>query len=308
MANRHFNYTAQIAQTTTQNVKPNMQFVLPDGIHFDESIGEHVIIVGGEIVNYAFHWSKDISKKWIIAVKMISEGVDIKRLRVGVYATNVVTELSFRQVVGRVVRRQGLDDQWAHFFVPKDNRLVEFMKRIQEERDHVINDDSREIERNGNGDHVRRDPDFIPVAADRNPDNDIVIADKEIFTQTEVEQALSIMQSVGIQASPTQAALAIRKMQGLSPDRQTIPSIFTESPLWTKEKGLRKAITNKANAVAYRIKERCNTSKTAGEIVRKIHFRWTQLGHNKQEDASIEELELKLKWLSQVEDEYWRFI
>lgn len=42
-------------------------------------------------------------QKWIVAVKMISEGVDIPRLRVGIYASNILTELFFRQVVGRLV-------------------------------------------------------------------------------------------------------------------------------------------------------------------------------------------------------------
>ena len=41
---------------------------------------------------------------WIVAVHMISEGVDIPRLRVGVFASNVVSELYFRQFCGRFVR------------------------------------------------------------------------------------------------------------------------------------------------------------------------------------------------------------
>ena len=35
---------------------------------------------------------------------MVSEGVDIPRLRVGVYATTARTELFFRQVIGRFIR------------------------------------------------------------------------------------------------------------------------------------------------------------------------------------------------------------
>ena len=35
---------------------------------------------------------------------MVSEGVDIPRLRVGVYATAAKTPLIFRQIVGRFVR------------------------------------------------------------------------------------------------------------------------------------------------------------------------------------------------------------
>jgi superfamily II DNA or RNA helicase len=45
-------------------------------------------------------------QQWLVAVNMVSEGVDIPRLRVGVYATNVLTEMYFRQVVGRFVRMQ----------------------------------------------------------------------------------------------------------------------------------------------------------------------------------------------------------
>ena len=41
---------------------------------------------------------------WLVAVRMVSEGVDIPRLRVGVFATTTTTELFFRQVVGRFVR------------------------------------------------------------------------------------------------------------------------------------------------------------------------------------------------------------
>ena len=42
---------------------------------------------------------------WLVSVLMVSEGVDIPRLRVGVYATSARTELFFRQVVGRFIRR-----------------------------------------------------------------------------------------------------------------------------------------------------------------------------------------------------------
>ena len=40
----------------------------------------------------------------MVAVRMVSEGVDIPRLAVGVYATSVSTALFFAQAVGRFVR------------------------------------------------------------------------------------------------------------------------------------------------------------------------------------------------------------
>jgi superfamily II DNA or RNA helicase len=61
---------------------------------------------------------------WIVAVHMVSEGVDIPRLRVGVYASNVVTELYFRQFCGRFVRTiDGVNDPEAYVFLPDDARL-----------------------------------------------------------------------------------------------------------------------------------------------------------------------------------------
>ncbi len=62
---------------------------------------------------------------WIVAVHMISEGVDIPRLRVGVYASNVVSELYFRQFCGRFVRAGGDRESGreAYVYLPDDARL-----------------------------------------------------------------------------------------------------------------------------------------------------------------------------------------
>jgi superfamily II DNA or RNA helicase len=76
---------------------------------------------------------------WLVAVRMVSEGVDIPRLRVGVYATNTVTELFFRQAVGRLVRwRGGLARQAAYMFIPDDHRLRTFANAIKEQRRHSL--------------------------------------------------------------------------------------------------------------------------------------------------------------------------
>ncbi len=78
-------------------------------------------------------------RRWIVAVKMVSEGVDIPRLRVGVYATTVLSELFFRQAVGRFVRVvPGLDEQGAAFYLPADTTLIRHALAIKEERDHYL--------------------------------------------------------------------------------------------------------------------------------------------------------------------------
>jgi superfamily II DNA or RNA helicase len=72
---------------------------------------------------------------WIVSVKMISEGVDIRRLRVLVYATNVLTELAFRQITGRLVRTdpKNGDDDYGSVVLPADPRLLEMAERILDE-------------------------------------------------------------------------------------------------------------------------------------------------------------------------------
>lgn len=70
---------------------------------------------------------------------MVSEGVDIPRLRVGVYATTVQSELFFRQAVGRFVRSlPNLEEQSAALFLPADAKLVRHALTIKEEREHHL--------------------------------------------------------------------------------------------------------------------------------------------------------------------------
>jgi superfamily II DNA or RNA helicase len=76
---------------------------------------------------------------WLVSVLMVSEGVDIPRLRVGVYATAARTELFFRQVVGRFVRRTPTPrGQMSHLFLPADPRLKALATAIEEERAHAL--------------------------------------------------------------------------------------------------------------------------------------------------------------------------
>ncbi len=79
------------------------------------------------------------TRPWLVAVRMVSEGVDIPRLRVGVYASTVVTELFFRQAVGRFVRwTRGMASQKAYVFLPDDPRLRTHAFQIAEARRHVL--------------------------------------------------------------------------------------------------------------------------------------------------------------------------
>ncbi|MGA9276979.1 DEAD/DEAH box helicase [Ilumatobacter sp.] len=78
-------------------------------------------------------------RPWMVSVRMVSEGVDIPRLRVGVFATTTSTELFFRQAIGRFVRWQaGRASQKAYVYIPDDPRLRAHAFSIAEARRHVL--------------------------------------------------------------------------------------------------------------------------------------------------------------------------
>jgi len=75
--------------------------------------------------------------RWMVAVRMVSEGVDVPRLAVGVYATSASTPLFFAQVVGRFVRarRRG---ETASIFLPSVPSLMGLANQLELERDHAL--------------------------------------------------------------------------------------------------------------------------------------------------------------------------
>ena len=81
--------------------------------------------------------------RWLVAVNMVSEGVDVPRLAVAAYATVKRTDLFFRQAVGRVVRRrpQDPDDLVATVFLPADPALTGCAERVEVELRQQVNDE-----------------------------------------------------------------------------------------------------------------------------------------------------------------------
>jgi len=77
---------------------------------------------------------------WLVACNMVSEGVDIPRLRVGVYATTVATKMYFRQFLGRIVRvtPQPAGVQVAYCYLPADIRLKILAEQVEKEQRHYL--------------------------------------------------------------------------------------------------------------------------------------------------------------------------
>jgi superfamily II DNA or RNA helicase len=81
------------------------------------------------------------TEPWIVAVNMVSEGVDIPRLRVGVYATAAKTPLIFRQIVGRFVRTSpGREPLPSWLYLPADPILRRHAEAIESELRQALRD------------------------------------------------------------------------------------------------------------------------------------------------------------------------
>ncbi len=102
----------------------------------EEIEGEKPYIVHSEMGDAEGRISafRNTNKRWIVSVAMISEGVDIPRLRVLVYLPNASTEVAFRQAIGRVVRTVGPDDDSrAYVIMPSWEIFDKYARRVESE-------------------------------------------------------------------------------------------------------------------------------------------------------------------------------
>lgn len=83
--------------------------------------------------------------RWMVAVRMVSEGVDVPRLCVGVYATSAATPLYFAQAIGRFVRARKRGET-ASVFLPSVPILLALANTMEVERDHALDRPKNEDE------------------------------------------------------------------------------------------------------------------------------------------------------------------
>jgi superfamily II DNA or RNA helicase len=108
---------------------------------------------------------------WIVAVNMVSEGVDIPRLRVGVYATAAKTPLIFRQIVGRFVRTTpGTAAEPSWVYLPADQTLRGHAADVESELRHVLRREEAGGELDEPAERRATEPsptaDFVPLSAE----------------------------------------------------------------------------------------------------------------------------------------------
>lgn len=143
---------------------------------------------------------RDSSEPWLVACNMVSEGVDIPRLRVGVYATTTRTKMYFRQFLGRIVRRIPTLNvlQVAYCYLPADPTLTRLAEEIENEIRHCIrpkgeNDD--EFDRERERDKPKEAPSWEALASRNSGLNSVIVHGDQLtlFGSSQQEELHSVV-------------------------------------------------------------------------------------------------------------------
>jgi superfamily II DNA or RNA helicase len=185
--------------------------------------------------------------RFMCAVRKVSEGVDIKRLRVGLLATAPGTELLFRQLVGRLVR---VDDEknpgTARMFMPKFAYLEEWAKRISDEAKAGIRDREKIPGEGGGRD---REQSAFRAIHDEHIDGGGISDWGESFTASEINYAESVKaDDTTLVSTPVTTIAHILRKINVEPDESAAP----QEPLVIRKKKLRRKVVNAAQQLAYR--------------------------------------------------------
>jgi len=201
---------------------------------------------------------------------MVSEGVDIPRLRVGVYLTNIKAELFFRQAIGRFVRvLSELQWQDAFIFIPADKDLIKLAEQIQEEREHALDD----AKKNGtNSDNFEIDlfgNEYTPALSGR----------------------FEMLGSIATDISIIEINVGISNGMRDSIDNRKLTE--DNAPIFLKKKYLREHANKLARIIAIKRDKRKPDFRFA-------HNLWIETGGQKISNETIEDLEKRIKFFKNV--------
>lgn len=251
---------------------------------------------------------RNARSKWIVAVKMVSEGVDIPRLAVGVYASRARTPLFFRQVVGRFVRARPDEEINARLFIPAIPTLMQHAHEIEGELRHQLDvvereRDERDTRERGDGQNELPLRESI-TATEAEFDRAIYKGD-EISTD-EMERAEKHCRDHNIPVIYASNIVHLLRAQDLAqPAQQTQQQPQQETqqkaeiPRHRRETMMRSEITRYANKVAHRLHGGANLS----EATRDVNTRLLSAGFPQRKKASLEQLEQIRDYLTRWLDE-----
>ncbi len=172
-------------------------------------------------------FSKD-QRRWAVAVDMVTEGVDIPSLCVGVYATRKKTPLRFRQIVGRFIRQRTDEIIAAALIIPATPSLKQLAGEIENDLLHIMDEETEEKTTR----ESRSEPEIAPIALIVRSTSDAeltgVISEGTSFSQSELRRAAAYCEEYAFGASKL---INVAKMlRAFNPDTVTSSTPVQESP------------------------------------------------------------------------------
>ncbi|WP_405812624.1 DEAD/DEAH box helicase family protein [Streptomyces sp. NBC_01390] len=192
--------------------------------------------------------------RWLVAVQMVSEGVDIPRIGVIVYATRIRTEMFFRQVVGRCVRKQGdEDDMCARVFIPSITQLLGYAAAIERTVDAVLADEESRVRRStaegeGTDRALPRTPEVIGSSTAAHA---FTISSGDAFEEAELLHARRLGQQAGLPPGTEPSAIArLLRLTGTSAKPGVAPEPEVELTMSQRKKEVRDLIKRKVGRLS----------------------------------------------------------
>lgn len=220
--------------------------------------------------------------RWLVAVRMVSEGVDIPRLAVGVYAAKIRTPLFFRQVVGRFVRIRPGEEFNARLYIPAVPALMTHAREIEEELRHQLD---LETERDEKARQEATSQQQIfelrePLSASEAKFDRAIFGGDDV-TPEEIEDAATWCRRNGIPTSFAANVARGHRDEGATVAQVTVMPTPPAEPRHRRERVLRGEIDTLAGKVAYR----------AGSDKREVNADLLRAGFPLRSKASVEQLE-----------------
>lgn len=245
-----------------------------------------VIVCDDEIANDTVADFRRSKKEWLVSVRKVSEGTDIKRLQVLCYLTNVTSELFFRQVIGRVSRVRDLEDHEGYVFLPADPRLIRCAENIESAQVIGLRE---QIKESISVDSEKRESSRCDFWSTEHTGTDLVLINGCEITE-DAEEVKRLSEKWGV---------SMRAVIGILKDHRgnhAVNQNLTGSPLIGKSTQTRESQQNdwrkRINKMAYKL------SKMLDVDPKNIHGRYKP-----QSMMSIEELEAKYNEIrKQLED------
>jgi len=250
------------------------------------------------------------NSRWVVSVNMVTEGVDIPRFRVGVYASNVTAWLRFLQIIGRFGRHQQdipYENEMSWIYIPKDPILYEYANSILEDVEVALEERKKQTEPGledmpgpekkkletleANGEH-----DETTVASIKNNGE----AGMDKFTADEISRAKDIIVQLNLPTTPEKLAAAMRvNSNGTNTVILSGKLSKDDLPDAYRCDKLRKDCGKKVRQLVIARNGDTNNFDDWKKWTSRIELEWQGKGKGYPDvkNSSVADLEAKLKWL-----------